>query len=58
LVDAIALPELLTEAEAGTRLTLSAATIQRMRRGRKIRHVMIGGRPRYTLAYLAEYITS
>ena len=58
MVDAIALPELLTEADAGTRLKLSAATMQRMRRGRKIRHVMIGGRPRYTLAYLAEYITS
>jgi excisionase family DNA binding protein len=52
------LPELLTEAEAARRLGVSQATLQRERRRPQIRHVMIGGRPRYTPAHLAEYLAA
>lgn len=56
--DVVHLPELMTEAEAARRLGVSAATIQRERRKRAIGHVLIGGRPKYTPAHLAAYITS
>ncbi|MBU8539495.1 helix-turn-helix domain-containing protein [Roseomonas tokyonensis] len=55
---AVPLPELLTEAEAAKRLGVSAATMQRERKRRRIRHVIIGGRPRYTADHLAEYLTA
>ncbi|WP_370287795.1 helix-turn-helix domain-containing protein [Siccirubricoccus soli] len=51
-------PTPFTEAEGARRLGVSKATLQRERKRGRIRFMMIGGRPRYTLAFLAEYMAS
>lgn len=47
-----------SEAEAATRLGVSLATMQRIRKRGEIRFMMIGGRPRYRQAFINEYLAA
>jgi excisionase family DNA binding protein len=54
----INLPQLLTEREAASRLGISAATLARLRRARRISHRKIGSQIRYTYEDIAEHLNN
>ncbi|WP_368415292.1 helix-turn-helix domain-containing protein [Falsiroseomonas sp.] len=56
--DVLAFETPMTEADAARRLGVSIDTVRRERKRRRIRYVMIGGRPRYTPAHLVEYLAA
>jgi hypothetical protein len=53
----VVFPHLLTEQQAADALGVSIDTLRRERKRRRIGHVMIGRRPRYTHWQLAEYVS-
>lgn len=56
MTEVVRLPELIPEKRAAAMLDVSLSTIQRMRKAGKIKAKLIGGRWKYRLDWLLDYL--